>query len=115
MLTHEKLDFYVHYKGNWENWLRSREGIQTLKAETSCLLQDEDCFLIDNALQNLYLIKNGLTEDACAKELNSSLLTSCEDFRVVERLKELIPYKYGLWGTKRLSNRFINWVSHLFN
>ena len=105
----------MHYKGNWENWLRSREGIQNLNSETSCLLQDEDWFLIDNALQSLYLIKNGLAEDAYTKELNSSLLTSCEDFSVVERLKELIPYKYGLWGTKRLSNRFSNWTSRLFD
>ncbi|AII53342.1 hypothetical protein [Hymenobacter sp. APR13] len=119
MLTHEKLDIYARYKGNWENWLRSSEGIHSLQAGKPSILREEDWSLIDRSVQDLYLIQNGLASSSYVKELEANLSAFCEDSTVVQRLRELVPSQYGLWDQKispgqSLPKRFVDWVFRLF-
>ncbi|WBA43548.1 hypothetical protein [Hymenobacter canadensis] len=119
MLTHEKLDVYARYKGNWENWLRSSEGIYSLQAGKPSLLTDEDWSLIDRSVQDLYLIQNGLAAKSYTEELEAKVSALCEDSTVMQKMRELVPYQYGLWNQKispeqSLLIRFIDWVFRLF-
>ena len=123
MLTHEKLDFYVRYKGNWENWLRSPEGIRILQSPKPRLrgselpdeLPTEDWNFIDDCLHNYYLTGIGLIEKSYSEKLEAVLLTEVEDLKIVQRLKELVPYKYGLWDKKNSLELFFDWVFRLFS
>lgn len=120
MLTHEKLDVYACYKGNWENWLRSPEGIHSLQAGKPSILRDEDWPLISRSIQDLYLIQNGMASSSYVKELEANVLALCEDYTVMQKMRELVPYQYGVWDQKisprqSLPKRFVDWVFRLFN
>ncbi|WBO86595.1 hypothetical protein [Hymenobacter yonginensis] len=119
MLTHEKLDVYARYKGNWENWLRSSEGIRSLQAGKPSILRGEDWSLIDRSVQDLYLIQNGLASSSYVQEFEANLSALCEDSTVVQRLRELVSYRYGLWNQKMSPEqsspkRFGDWLFRLF-
>lgn len=79
-------------------------------------MAEEDWVLISICLQDLYLIQNGLVEEAYAQIMETGISARCENATVVERLKELVPYEYGLWKTqqeKSLLQRCIDWVLSL--
>ncbi|WP_044002586.1 hypothetical protein [Hymenobacter swuensis] len=116
MLTHEKLDFYARYRGTWDNWHR---GMYFLQAAEPNLLEDDEWISIHNSVHNLYLIDNGLAAKSYITELEANVSALCEDSTVVQKMRELVPYQYGLWDQKispeqSLPKRFVDWVFRLF-
>lgn len=83
MITEVKIKIHKKYKGDIDSWARS--GTKNEKE----VINDIDWYLIDNFLQEIYLVKNKLVSKEFENKLNDKLSKLCENYQVVELLKTL--------------------------
>jgi hypothetical protein len=84
MITSDKIRVYKKYSGNIENW--DRYG----KKKDKEVLEYEEWILIDEILDNLYLIEQKLTSNDYAIKITSKLNNVCDNKNTEEELKRLV-------------------------
>lgn len=83
MITMCKLKIYTNFKGDGDSWLRF--GSKREKA----LINDEDWFLIDGLMQDIQLVKKGLTSKEYSLSVHNRLIENCDNLETIELLKTL--------------------------
>lgn len=84
MITLQKIKIYKKYSGNIENW--DRFG----KMQDKGFLEYEEWELIDELIQNLELVQNGLTSACFKKDILHKLNDVCDSEKTQQELKSLI-------------------------
>lgn len=84
MITSDKIKVYKKYLGNIEDW--DRYG----KKKDKEVLEYEEWILIDEILDNLYLIEQKLTSNDYAIKITSKLNNVCDNKSTQEKLKLLV-------------------------
>ncbi|MFT3705431.1 MAG: hypothetical protein QM802_23890 [Agriterribacter sp.] len=83
MLSREKIEIYKRCNGDGDAWAMSSRG------KEKSLIDDSDWSLIDNFIQDIKLIKNGLAADSYAKDVQQRLKTHCDNEQIIEELYKL--------------------------
>jgi len=83
MITKQKIEIYRKFQGDIDGF--SRGG----RKKDKDLIQDNDWSLIDNALQDLELVQNGLCSEDYKKRLDK-ILTESFDSNTIEFIKKMI-------------------------
>lgn len=83
MITQDKIKIYKRYKGDIDSWARSGS-----KKEKS-IMEDNDWYIIDDLIQDLYLVRKGLTSLAFSDDLNNKLVENCESEEIIQILQAM--------------------------
>lgn len=84
MITIGKIKLYKNFKGDIDGWAR----IAT--KEEKLAINNKDWFLIDSFVQDILLVKKGLTSDSFISSLNQRLKENCDNKITIIALKELV-------------------------
>jgi hypothetical protein len=87
MITIEKIKIYIKFNGDIENWVRNDS-----KNEKS-RMSDDEFFLIDTFIQDLRLVKKGLTSVQFENNLNSRLKENCDGEQSINKIKNFADAK----------------------
>jgi hypothetical protein len=88
MITQTKLKIFKRYNGDGDAW--ARVGKHSEKVAMS----DDDWSLIENFIQDIILVKRGLTSPDYAEKLSIKLNEFCETVDVIEEIKRLAETSY---------------------
>jgi hypothetical protein len=83
MLTEEKLDIYIRYNGDIDNWARG------VKKKEKLIMSDNDWYVIAGLIQDLSIIKKGLASEGFENSVNCKLRENLND-QGIEKIKRLI-------------------------
>jgi len=83
MITQEKVKIYNSFQGDVDGWARMGS-----KKEQS-IMKDNDWALIDNLLQDILLVRKGLTSKEFSDNLQKRLVESCDSSETINQLKKL--------------------------
>ena len=83
MITEYKIKIFERYNGDIDNWVRNSSPKEKF------IMNDNDWYDIDAFLQDLSLVKKGLTSIDFNNSLISKLITNCESEGVINQLKNL--------------------------
>ena len=81
MITLEKVQIFFKYNGDIDSWVRSGSRKEKL------IMADNDWYVIGGLLQDLFLIKKGLTSESFNLALNSKLLEICDGKETIMELE----------------------------
>jgi len=87
MITKDKLEIFRKYDGDIDKWVRS--GSKNEKYNMS----DNDWFDIDAFIQDLFLVKKGLTSLEFNNILICKLIRSCDSEETINQLKKIAETK----------------------
>jgi hypothetical protein len=81
MITEEGIKIFINYLGDIDNWARrgSKKDKLTIK--------DKDWYLIDNLIQDVILVKKGLTSMEFESNLKNRLKENCDGEDSINQLK----------------------------
>jgi hypothetical protein len=81
VITKEKLDLYVRYRGDGDGWARARKvgEVQTIN--------DEEWHLIDQLLFGIKAASSGMASDSFSQEVEGKLRLAVADASVEWRLR----------------------------
>lgn len=85
MITEELINMFKKYDGNIDNWARNSSKKEKL------IITDDDWYLLDSLLQDLLLVKKGLTSTDFNSRLNINIVKSCKNKNTISKLKKLNP------------------------
>lgn len=83
MITEEKLNVYSHFRGDIDGW--ARVGTQSQKEKIS----DADWFLIEELVQDIFLIQKNLVSKEFAQKIEAKLEKECESASVISAIKKI--------------------------
>ena len=83
MITKEKIRIYNRYNGDIDDW--ARQGSRKEHASIS----DQEWYLIDELIQGLHLIKNGLASSVFLENIDLKLKAHCDEDTII-LLKKMV-------------------------
>lgn len=83
MITQNKIKIYKRYTGDIDSWARSGSKKEKL------VMEDNDWYIIDGFIQDLTLVKKGLTSLTFNDNLNNRLRENCDGEKTVQALKTI--------------------------
>lgn len=83
MITEDKIKIHVRYDGQIDRWVRSGS-----KNEKS-LMTDDDWYVIDSLVQDLFLVKKGVVSNEFKQTLEDKLKENCDSENTITNLKKL--------------------------
>jgi hypothetical protein len=83
MITQEKIKIFRRYEGDIDGWARSGSDRERM------LMSENDWHSLNELLQDLILVKRGLTSSEFVNALNHKLTTSCDSDKTIDELKKL--------------------------
>ena len=83
MITEDKIKIYNQYDGDIDSWARSGSKKEKL------IMTDEDWYVIDGLIQDLFMVKKGLVSSVFSENLNVKLKETCDNDSTVNQLKRL--------------------------
>lgn len=84
MITSVKLKIYNKYSGNIDGWARVGKKSELSK------MNDDDWILIDELLQSLALVDQGLASESLKAKTIEKLNSHCDSEKTKQELKSLI-------------------------
>ena len=87
MITLPKLKIFNRFGGDPDHWTRSATAAQKTQ------ISDDDWGDIETAIQDIILLKRGLTSKEYADELRTRLEKKCPDARVLEKPEQMASKK----------------------
>jgi hypothetical protein len=84
MITKKKIEIFNRYNGDIDKWARNNSNKEKL------LIEDNDWYLIDSFLQDLFLVKKRLASSGFITNLQNKLIENCENEETITQLKKLI-------------------------
>jgi hypothetical protein len=85
LITQEKIDVFRTYKGDIYARDKAMEGLYG----NDQWFNEEEWLFVQNLLQDLKLIANGLASESYAEEVEDRLLKSCENDKVIQDIRDL--------------------------
>jgi hypothetical protein len=85
MLTSEKVEIFKKYKGYYDSYHIQSNG--NLK-----VISDDEWFLLSNLMQDIYLIRNGLSAKSFEKSINELLSKNCDTEETIHLVFQLEKY-----------------------
>ena len=83
MITKEKIKIFKRYEGDISGWVRSSSKNEKI------IMTDNDWYLIDSLLQDLSIVKKGLTSLEFSKSLDDKLRNLCDNEETITLIKTL--------------------------
>jgi len=83
MITEEKIKIFRRYRGDIDSWARSGS-----KVELS-MMNDDDWFMVNELVQDLILVKKGLTSIEFSQNLETRLRLCCNNNGTIEELRKI--------------------------
>jgi hypothetical protein len=83
MINQLKLQTYKYFNGDIDSWARAGTFDQ------KSIMDDKDWALIDSLMQDLFLVRKGLTTLERAEELELQLKIYCDGDDTIRSLKEM--------------------------
>lgn len=83
MITIEKIKIYGRYYGDIDGWIRIGTDLE------KSIINDIDWSLIEEFIQEIHLVKNGLAAKSFSSALDEKLIKTCYDERAINMLKEI--------------------------
>ncbi|WP_291529128.1 hypothetical protein [Bacteroides sp. UBA939] len=83
MITVEKIRIYQRFNGDADGW--ARIGTK----EEKLVMNSNDWFLIEGFIQDLHLVKKGLTSDTFIISLNERLKEECDSEETIQAIKDI--------------------------
>jgi hypothetical protein len=87
MITEDKLKIFERYDGDSDSW--ARNGSEKEKV----VMTDDDWYIIESLIQDLFLVKNGLASLQFKDALNIKLKEKCDVEKTINQLKYLAVKK----------------------
>lgn len=81
MITKDKIKIYRKYRGDIDSWVKNGSKKEKL------IMNDEDWYLIDGLIQDLFLVNKGLVSLAFDNDLNNRLKEKCDSEETIQLLK----------------------------
>ena len=81
MINREKISIYRKFSGDIDAWARSNKGYP---------ISEDEWYLIDSLLQDLLMIKNGLTSQIFEMKVQEKLDKNCDNSSVQQELRSLL-------------------------
>ena len=85
MITSEKLSIFKQYKGYFDGYYVQSKG-------KTMIITDDEWFLMDNLMQDLSLIRNGLCSELYKKQTIEKIKANCDNAETAHLLFELEKY-----------------------
>ena len=83
MITQDKIKIYKKYSGDIDGWARSGSKIE------KTVINDNDWYIIDGFIQDLTLVKKGLTSQTFNDNLNNRLRGNCDNEETIQALETI--------------------------
>lgn len=83
MISVEKINIYEKYDFDMDALARFSKPLERE------IISDEDCWEIDDILNDLEMLEKGILSKSFQKRINDKLITSCQDDNVISLLKEI--------------------------
>ena len=87
MITEDKLKIFERYDGNSDSWARNSSEKEKV------VMTDDDWYIIESLIQDLFLVKNGLASLQFKDALNIKLKEKCDVEKTINQLKNLAVKK----------------------
>jgi hypothetical protein len=87
MITEDKLKIFERYDGNSDSWARNSSEKEKV------VMTDDDWYIIESLIQDLFLVKNGLASLQFKDALNIKLKEKCDVEKTINQLKNLAEKK----------------------
>lgn len=87
MITEDKIKIFKRYDGDIDSWARSGSKREKF------IMTDNDWYIIDALIQDLLLVKKGLTSLEFTNTLNSKLKENCDSEKTINQLQKLADKK----------------------
>lgn len=88
MITGKKIGIFNRYNGDIDGWARNNSTKEKL------IIEDNDWYLIDSFLQDLFLVQKGLASSDFIVNLENKLKENCDGEETIIQLKKIsITYK----------------------
>lgn len=81
MISIDKIKIFQKYQGDIDYWARSSNKKEKL------IISDNDWFLIDTLIQDMLLVKKGLSTKEFEANLDHRLKESCYNHEAIDHLK----------------------------
>lgn len=81
MITQDKIKIFKRYSGDIDSWARSASKKEKL------IINDNDWYIINGLIQDLSLMKKGLTSLTFSNNLNKRLMENCDSDETIQALK----------------------------
>ena len=82
MLTLEKVEIFKSYKGYYDGYhIQNNDKVK--------IISDEEWFLLSNLMQDIYLIRNGLSAKSFDRSVNKQLSRVCDTEDTIKSIFEL--------------------------
>lgn len=85
MLTLEKVEIFKRYKGYYDGYHFQSNG-------QAKIISDDEWFLLSNLVQDIYLIRNGMSAKSFENSVNEQLLNNCDTQNTIVQIFELEKY-----------------------
>jgi hypothetical protein len=83
MITQDKIEVYKKFRGNIDDWARIGSKKEKL------VLNDNDWYIIDGFVQDLSLMRKGLTSLTFVNDLNHRFKENCDSDETIQALKSI--------------------------
>jgi hypothetical protein len=83
MITQDKIKTYQKYSGDIDSWARSGSKKEKL------IMNDNDWYIIEGLIQDLSLVKKGLTSSTFNNDLNNKIKESCNSEETIQALQQI--------------------------
>ena len=87
MITEDKIKIFERYDGNSDSWARNSSEKEKV------VMTDDDWYIIESLIQDLFLVKNGLASLQFKDALNIKLKEKCDVEMTINQLKNLAEKK----------------------
>lgn len=84
MITLAKINIFKRYRGEIDNWARS--GTKKEKI----IMNDEDWYKINDFIQDLRIINNGLASQEFIKKIEVKLQIQCDSLETIQSIKDFV-------------------------
>lgn len=85
MLTSEKVEIFKTYKGYYDGYHIQSNGKEKI-------ISDDEWFLLDNLIQDIYLIRKGMAAKSFESSVNEQLLKNCDTQQTINLIFKLEKY-----------------------
>jgi hypothetical protein len=85
MLTLEKVEIFKSYKGYYDGYHIQSNGKEKI-------ISDDEWFLLSNLMQDIYLIRKGISAKSFENSVNEHLLRNCDTQQTINLIFELEKY-----------------------
>ncbi len=88
MITQEKIKIYNSFQGDVDGWARMDSK------KEKAIMNDGDWFFIDGLLQDIQLVKKGLTSKEFSDTLQRRLIENCDNPETINQLRKVANKQY---------------------